>query len=76
MGLVRRDFGTAGLFELALSPMQKTVAIITITLFVPCIASAMVMLKERGWREGMLIWTGTWIGAFAIGGLVAQIVIH
>lgn len=75
MGIVRRDFGAAGLFHLELSAMQKTVAIITITLFVPCIASFVVMLKERGVKEGMLIWAGTWISAFLIGGIVAQIVI-
>lgn len=75
MGMVRRDFGAAGLFHMSLSVMQKTVAIITITLFVPCIASFVVMLKERGWKEGMIIWFGTWISAFLIGGIVAQFVI-
>jgi ferrous iron transport protein B len=75
MGMVRRDFGAAGLFHMSLTVMQKTVAIITITLFVPCIASFVVMLKERGWKEGMLVWAGTWITAFLIGGIVAQIVI-
>ena len=50
-------------------------AIITITLFVPCIASFVVMLKERGWKEGLFIWVGTWVTAFFIGGIVAQIVI-
>ena len=75
MGMVRRDFGAAGLFHMSLTIMQKTVAIITITLFVPCIAAFVVMLKERGWKEGMMIWLGTWITAFLIGGLVAQIVI-
>lgn len=75
MGIVRRDFGAAGLFDLSLTSMQITVAIITITLFVPCIASLMVMLNERGWKEGMLIWGGTWIFAFLIGGIVAQIII-
>ncbi len=76
MGMVRRDFGTAGLFDLHLTAMQATVAIITITLFVPCIASFMVMLKERGWKEGWAIWFGAWIGAFTIGGLVAQIIVR
>ncbi len=76
MGMVRRDFGAAGLFHMSLTVMQKTVAIITITLFVPCIASFVVMLKERGWKEGMMVWTGTWITAFLIGGIVAQIVIR
>jgi ferrous iron transport protein B len=75
MGMVRRDFGAAGLFHMSLTIMQKTVAIITITLFVPCIAAFVVMLKERGWKEGMMIWLGTWITAFLIGGLVAQFVI-
>ncbi len=75
MGMVRRDFGAAGLFHMDLSIMQKTVSIITITLFVPCIASFVVMLKERGWKEGMIIWFGTWIAAFLVGGIVAQIVI-
>jgi len=75
MGMVRRDFGAAGLFNLTLTSMQITVAIITITLFVPCIASFVVMLKERGWKQGLLIWFGTWFFAFLIGGSVAQILV-
>jgi ferrous iron transport protein B len=75
MGIVRRDFGAAGLYSMALSPMQIVVALVTITLFVPCIASLMVMLKERGAKEGLVIWAGTWIVAFAVGGLVSQILI-
>lgn len=75
MGMVRRDFGAAGLFDLSLTSMQITVAIITITLFVPCIASFVVMIKERGIKEGLIVWAGTWITAFFIGGLVAQVVI-
>lgn len=75
MGVVRRDFGAAGLFDLALTGYQITVALITITLFVPCIASFMVMLNERGWKEGIIIWLSTWVIAFLIGGIVAQIII-
>ncbi len=71
MGLVRRDFGAAGLFDMNLGPMQIVVALVTITLFVPCIASLMVMLKERGVKEGMTIWAGSWVLAFGVGGLVA-----
>jgi len=55
--------------------MQVVVALVTITLFVPCIASLMVMLKERGLKEGLVIWAGTWVIAFAVGGLVSQILI-
>lgn len=75
MGLVRRDFGAAGLYEMALSPMQVVVALTTITLFVPCIASLMVMLKERGTREGLVVWAGSWVLAFGIGGIVALIIL-
>lgn len=75
MGVVRRDFGAAGLYHMALSPMQITIALVVITLFVPCIASLMVMLKERGWREGIIIWIGTWVVAFFVGGVVSHFVI-
>jgi ferrous iron transport protein B len=74
MGIVRRDFGAAGLYTMKLQPMQIAVALVVITLFVPCIASLMVMMKERGWKEGLCIWIGTWVAAFSIGGIVAHIV--
>ncbi|MBM7555193.1 ferrous iron transport protein B [Halanaerobacter jeridensis] len=73
MGIVRRDFGAAGLTDLAMTPVQTTVALITITLFVPCIAAMMIMIKERNWTESIAIWFGSWITAFVVGGIVAQI---
>jgi len=75
MGVVRRDFGAAGLYHMNLEPVQILVALITITLFVPCIASLMVMMKERGWKEGFVIWIGTWVVAFFVGGVVSQILL-
>ncbi|MBK7416914.1 MAG: ferrous iron transport protein B [Dechloromonas sp.] len=50
MGFLRRDFGATGLFALAhsLDPIQAVVGIITITLFIPCFASLMMMVKEQG----------------------------
>lgn len=75
MGMVRRDFGAAGLYQLALAPYQIVVALVTITLFTPCIASLMVMVKERGPREAFIVWIGTWLVAFAVGGLLSQILI-
>jgi ferrous iron transport protein B len=73
MGIVRRDFGAAGLTELSLDPMQTLVALITITLFVPCIAAMLVLFKERGKQEAPFIWIGSWIVAFLVGGTVAQL---
>lgn len=75
MGMVRRDFGAAGLYDLPLTSDQIVVALVTITLFVPCIASLMVMLKERGAKEAMIVWFGTWVGAFLVGGILSQILI-
>ncbi|HMM20591.1 MAG TPA: ferrous iron transport protein B [Selenomonadales bacterium] len=75
MGMIRRDFGAAGLTDMALSPEQTLISLVVITLFVPCIASVMIMLKERGTREGIAIWVGSWIAAFVVGGLVARLVL-
>lgn len=75
MGMIRRDFGAAGLFHIELTKYQIVVALVTITLFVPCIASFLVMIKERGWRQGLVIWLGTWFFAFTIGGIVSHILI-
>ncbi|MCR3921646.1 MAG: ferrous iron transport protein B, partial [Firmicutes bacterium] len=74
MGIMRRDFGAAGLYSLALTPVQTLVGLVVITLFVPCIASIMVMVKERGWREGLYIWTGSLLIAFFVGGILARII--
>jgi ferrous iron transport protein B len=73
MGMVRRDFGAAGLFHMNLNQYQTVVALVTITLFVPCIASFLVMIKERGLKQGLIIWAGTWFFAFTIGGIVSHI---
>ncbi len=73
MGIVRRDFGAAGLANMQLSSIEATVALIVITLFVPCIAAILVLFKERGKKEAAIIWGGSWIVAFIIGGIVAQL---
>jgi ferrous iron transport protein B len=61
-GFFRRDYGAAGLFDLnqqgVLDVVQLTVAAVTLTLFVPCIAQFLMMVKERGWK--------TALGMFAI----------
>ncbi len=76
MGMVRRDFGAAGLTELVMSPLQVVVSLIVITLFVPCITSLMILFKERGSREAMLIWGGSWVVAFSVGGIVSQFALY
>ena len=73
MGMVRRDFGAAGLTALAMTPIQVVTSLIVITLFVPCIASLMILFKERGSREALMIWVGSWVVAFLVGGIFAQV---
>ena len=75
MGIVRRDFGAAGLADMDLTAAQTVVSLITITLFVPCIASVLVMFKERNWKEASIIWVSAFAIAFLVGGIVAQVVI-
>lgn len=72
MGFVRRDFGAAGFFTMDLTAPQLLVAMVTITLFVPCAASMMVVLKERGWRYLLGLFAGSVGGAFLIGGLLTR----
>jgi ferrous iron transport protein B len=72
LGIVRRDFASFGLTEVALTPVQAVTAMIVITLFVPCIATVGVMIKERGPKIALSIWFGSWAAAFAIGGMLAQ----
>ena len=74
MGFVRRDFGAAGFFTMNLSDAQLLVAMVTITRFVPCIASTMVVLKERGWAYTVGLMVGSIGFAFLFGGIVARIV--
>jgi ferrous iron transport protein B len=59
IGFLRRDFGAAGLYRLAsagrLDPGQVLVSVVTMTLFIPCIASFFVIVKERGWRTALSV---------------------
>ena len=73
-GFFRRDFGAAGLYDLAhrglLSPAALTTAAVTITLFVPCIAQFLVMKKERGLKVAVSVLVAATTIAFTVGGLV------
>ncbi len=75
MGIIRRDFGAAGLSHMILTNGQMFVALITITLFVPCVASIIMIFKERSKLEATAIWLGSFAIAFLIGGVLARFVI-
>ena len=73
-GFFRRDFGAAGLYDLysagVLVGVPLVVAAITLTLFIPCIAQFMVMLKERGVKTTLAITLFVFPFAFLVGYLV------
>lgn len=52
IGFLRRDYGAAGLFDMSraglLTPLQVLVSLVTITLFIPCLANFLVIIKEQG----------------------------
>jgi ferrous iron transport protein B len=66
LGFLRRDYAAAGLF-MRYEPFMKAgtmtremeiqvvVALVTITLFIPCIANFFMIVKERGWKVGAAI---------------------
>ncbi|MBI5598992.1 MAG: ferrous iron transport protein B, partial [Deltaproteobacteria bacterium] len=74
IGFLRRDYGAAGLFALQkeglLDPVQVVVSLVTMTLFVPCIANFFMIIKERGVKTAL--WMTAFIFPFAVivGGMV------
>ncbi len=79
MGFLRRDFGVIGLFVMEsqglLTPLQVVVAMVTITLFIPCFASVLVIAKERGWRTAIGMVVLIFPLAFLVGGLLNRVLL-
>jgi ferrous iron transport protein B len=71
-GFFRRDYGAAGLYDIqsSLSIGQLTVAAVTLTLFIPCVAQVMMMYKERGKKVTLAIVAFIFPFAFFIGFLL------
>ena len=79
IGFVRRDYGAAGLYALRgegrLDNVQTVVAMIVITLFIPCIANFLIIVKEQGLRRAVAL--GALVLAVALGtGAAANLVIR
>lgn len=74
MGFIRRDYGAAGMYDLylagQLSDSELFVACITFTLFMPCLAQFMVMLKERGILATLAIVSVILVVSIGSGGLI------
>lgn len=77
LGFLRRDFAATGLFAMqetiGLTNLQVLVAIVTITLFVPCIASTFMIIKERGVKTTAAMLAFIFPFAFLVGGLLYRV---
>jgi ferrous iron transport protein B len=77
MGFLRRDFGATGLFVMEaqglLTPLQVVVSMVTVTLFIPCVASVLVIAREQSSRiaAGMVVFVFPL--AFVVGGLLYRL---
>jgi len=73
-GFFRRDYGAARLFDVhsagAVSGVPLVVAMVTITLFIPCVAQFLVMQKERGLRTALAVAGFILPFAFGVGALL------
>ncbi len=80
LGFLRRDYGAAGLFTMSqeglLTPIQSIVSLVTITLFVPCLANFFMIIKERGMTTALWIIGIVFPTAFLFGGLLNWILRH
>ena len=74
IGFLRRDYGAAGLFNLAnqglLDANQIVVSVVTITLFMPCIANLLMIIKELGWKVALAMSLFIVPFAFVVGGII------
>lgn len=77
MGLIRRDLAASGLFEMAnvsnMTPLQVFVSAVVITLFVPCIAMLIMVFKERGIKEGVILWISAFCIAIGTGSILTRV---
>ncbi len=78
-GFFRRDFGAAGLYDLKdagiLSGIPLIVSIVTLALFMPCIAQFSITIKERGLKMALGMAAFIFPFAFFVGFLVNKILI-
>ncbi len=79
IGFLRRDFGAVYLLDAAtgadpiLNAHQVLVAMITITLFIPCIANLLVIAKENGRKVALQMAVFIFPFAFLVGGIINHV---
>ncbi|MBI4196410.1 MAG: ferrous iron transport protein B [Deltaproteobacteria bacterium] len=71
IGFLRRDYGATRFFDLfqkgGIDAVQAIVALVVMTLFVPCLANFLMIVKERGTKVALGIVAFIYPFSFAIG---------
>lgn len=74
MGFLRRDYGAAGIFDLSrqglLNENQVIVSLVTLTLFVPCLANFFMIIKERGIKIAISMFLFITLFALTVGSIL------
>lgn len=78
LGFLRRDYGAVSIFNTLeekagggeIDPKQLLVALVVITLFIPCLANFFVMIKERGVKTAFLMFAFIMPYSILIGGIL------
>ncbi len=77
MSLARSEAGAVLIMNMVkhgeLNPIQVIVAIIVITLFIPCISNVMAMIKELKIKKALVMVITITLTAFLIGGMINYI---
>lgn len=78
MSVIKRDLGAAGFYSMvtngSFTQKEILITLVVLTLFVPCFASQMILFKQGRALTAVLIWVGSFIVAFSVGGFVSWLV--
>jgi ferrous iron transport protein B len=78
MSIIKRDLGAAGFYSMvtngSFTQKEILITLVVLTLFVPCFASQMILFKQGRALTAALIWIGSFIVAFSVGGFVCWLV--
>jgi len=79
LSIMKRDLGAAGFLAViqsgTFSSAQLVVCLIIMTLFVPCFASVVILLKQEKLPAAVSIWAGSFIISMVVGKLASLLIL-
>jgi ferrous iron transport protein B len=74
LGLFRKDFGAVALYDMAnngmLNSIQVLVALLFLSLSIPCLGFIIALAKEKGWRAAAAVFVFSTVYAFGLAALM------